>query len=110
MRISDWSSDVCSSDLIWFVGEYKHDNGITFGARVELEAFSTDSQIDNRFIYVEGDFGRIEAGSRQSAGSQMTYAALFAGDRKSIRLTSSPQCAPRLPTSPLKKKHQSHTN
>ncbi len=67
---------------IWFDGAYRHDNGIEFGARVELEIFSsstTSDTISQHFIFVEGDFGRVEAGSRYSAAYQMHYAAPVVG-------------------------------
>ncbi len=63
---------------IWFLGSYKHDNGITFGARVELEVFasatSTDT-IDEHYIFINSDYGRVVAGSENSAAYIMHYAA-----------------------------------
>lgn len=67
---------------IWFLGSYKHDNGIRFGARVELEVFSSATSsdtIDEHYIFVEGDFGRIVAGSENSAAYIMHYAAPVSG-------------------------------
>ncbi|GAB5470052.1 MAG: hypothetical protein Kilf2KO_30820 [Rhodospirillales bacterium] len=67
---------------VWFLGSYKHDNGITFGARVELEVFASSTSpdtIDEHYIFVEGDFGRIVAGSENSAAYIMHYAAPVAG-------------------------------
>jgi outer membrane protein OmpU len=59
------------------------DNGMQFGATVELEAFglanSFGDTIDEKFIWIEGSFGRIEAGSTNSAAYQMHYAAPYAG-------------------------------
>ncbi|GAB5470053.1 MAG: hypothetical protein Kilf2KO_30830 [Rhodospirillales bacterium] len=63
---------------IWFLGSYKHDNGMVFGARVEMEVFASSTSedtISQHFIFVESDFGRVEAGSRYSAAYQMHYAA-----------------------------------
>lgn len=64
---------------VHFLGSYKHDNGIRFGARVELEVFSGGDQIDERYIFVDGDFGRVVAGSENSAAYIMHYAAPVAG-------------------------------
>ncbi len=67
---------------VWFLGSYKHDNGITFGARVELEVFSSVTSrdtIDEHYIFVDGDFGRIVAGSENSAAYIMHYAAPVSG-------------------------------
>ncbi len=67
---------------IWFLGSYKHDNGIRFGARVELEVFASSTSsdtIDEHYIFVEGDFGRVVAGSENSAAYIMHYAAPVSG-------------------------------
>ena len=67
---------------VWFLGSYKHDNGITFGARVELEVFASSTSsdtIDEHYIFVEGDFGRVVAGSENSAAYIMHYAAPTSG-------------------------------
>ncbi|MEO1192701.1 MAG: porin [Pseudomonadota bacterium] len=67
---------------VWFLGSYKHDNGLNFGARVEMEVFASSTSedtISQHFIFVSGDFGRVEAGSRYSAAYQMHYAAPVVG-------------------------------
>ena len=68
-----------SDGEVHFKGEYKHDNGITFGANVQLEMFgdfnSGGDTIDEKYAYVDGDFGRIVAGSENSAAYIMHYAA-----------------------------------
>jgi len=67
---------------IWFDGVYRHDNGIEFGARVEMEIFASSTSedtISQHFIFVESDYGRVEAGSRYSAAYQMHYAAPAVG-------------------------------
>ncbi|MEM8755261.1 MAG: porin, partial [Pseudomonadota bacterium] len=47
--------------------ELQADNGITFGARVELEAFTDDDQIDENFGFVSGPFGTIIVGGADTA-------------------------------------------
>ncbi|MEO1192700.1 MAG: porin [Pseudomonadota bacterium] len=71
-----------SDGEIWFLGSYKHDNGIEFGARIELEVFASNTSsdtIDEQYIFVQGDFGRIVAGSENSAAYIMHYAAPVSG-------------------------------
>lgn len=52
---------------IWFNVKGTLANGITVGARVELEANSESDVIDESFMFIEGAFGRIEAGTTDSA-------------------------------------------
>ena len=72
-----------SDGEIHFNFNYTADNGITFGAQVELEDFglanSFGDTIDERFITIDGSFGRIVAGSTNSAAYQMHYAAPYVG-------------------------------
>lgn len=68
-----------SDGEVHFKGTYKHDNGITFGAEVQLEMFSGGDQIDEKFAFVSGDFGRVVAGSENSAAYLMHYAAPVVG-------------------------------
>ncbi len=76
------STGIFSDGEIHFKGEYKHDNGITFGVNVQLEDFgtaNTGDTIDEKYIEVKGDFGRIVAGSENSAAYIMHYAAPSVG-------------------------------
>src|SRR3546814_11024929 len=60
MRISDWSSDVCSSDLRGF-GVYVGSASLTYSAwnsNVEAGCFFEESEIDSQF---EGDLNRLFA-------------------------------------------------
>jgi len=76
-----------SDGEVQFRGSYTADNGIAFGVRVELEALSGVNNDDNpggdavdeRYIFVEGTFGRIEAGSTNTAAYQMHVAAPYVG-------------------------------
>ena len=64
-----------SDGEIHFNGEFTLDNGITVGAQVELESFSSGDQIDENYAYLEGSFGRVRLGSENSASYMMQYAA-----------------------------------
>jgi len=70
-----------SDGEIWFLGNTTLDNGITFGANVQLESFGPSSRggtadvIDEDFAYIEGSFGRFNIGSENSAAYLMHYAA-----------------------------------
>jgi hypothetical protein len=52
---------------VWFVGETTLDNGLTIGAQVELEAEDAADQIDQSFVYWQGDFGKVQIGSQDKA-------------------------------------------
>ena len=62
---------------IYFLGSVTLDNGITVGARVELEAESRDrddgngDQIDAAYAYFSGGFGEIRIGSLAGAAGNM---------------------------------------
>ena len=43
------------------------DNGLTFGGQVQLEGLTSGDQIDESFLFLSGDFGRINIGSENSA-------------------------------------------
>ena len=52
---------------IWFMGETTLDNGLTVGARVELEAENAGDQIDQSFVYWQGGFGKVQIGSQDKS-------------------------------------------
>src|SRR3546814_6776301 len=105
MRISDWSSDVCSSDLrddvraILALGNTR--SGITFrsivfggpgyglillvGHGLELQA-EIDGRLNERGYRGEGD---VELGGQLVEAQADGEAILANGDRKSTRLNSS---------------------
>src|SRR6185369_4435974 len=72
-------SDVLKYDgEIKFVGETRLDNGIKVGVQVELEAFTVKTpgttsgdQIDEHFMWFEGEFGRVEVGATNAAGNKL---------------------------------------
>lgn len=52
---------------IHFSPSIKLDNGVTYGARIELEAFTTGDQIDEHYIYAKGGFGTVKIGADDAA-------------------------------------------
>lgn len=61
---------------VFFLGKTTLDNGITFGVNIQLEGnTNTGDQIDESFLYISGDFGRVQIGSENSAQYQMQYSA-----------------------------------
>ncbi|HVI88711.1 MAG TPA: porin [Dongiaceae bacterium] len=62
------ASEVTSDAEIYFLGSTTLDNGLTVGARVELEGEQkTGDQIDAAFVYFQGGFGELRIGSQDSA-------------------------------------------
>ncbi len=51
------------------------DNGLRFGANVQLEANTSSDQIDESFLIVQGSFGEVNLGNENSARYKMHYAA-----------------------------------
>ena len=62
-----------------FLGETTLDNGLTVGARVEMEAFNSSDQIDQAYAFISGGFGEVRLGDTLEALSQMCYLAPQAG-------------------------------
>jgi outer membrane protein OmpU len=52
---------------VYFKGETKLDNGLTIGARIELEGEDAADQIDKSFVYWSGGFGKVQIGSQNDA-------------------------------------------
>lgn len=52
---------------IWFSGETTLDNGLTVGARVELEGQTVGDQVDETWMYVKGSFGEVRVGDEDDA-------------------------------------------
>jgi hypothetical protein len=77
------SSGVSDSDLrdyvfkqdveIYFSGETTLDNGLTVGARIELEGQTSGDQIDSVYAYFSGGFGQVRLGDTDSAYAQLCY-------------------------------------
>jgi predicted porin len=60
---------------IFFIPSITLDNGIKFGANIQLEANTSGDTIDESYMFIQGSFGEILLGSENSAGYKMTYAA-----------------------------------
>jgi hypothetical protein len=58
---------------IYFLGETTLDNGLTVGARVELEGQTSTDQIDAVFAYFSGGFGELRFGDTFEALAQLCY-------------------------------------
>src|SRR5689334_18494526 len=52
---------------VHFKGETTLDNGLTVGARIELEGENAADQIDKSFVYWSGGFGKVQIGSMNDA-------------------------------------------
>src|SRR3546814_6016603 len=114
MRISDWSSDVCSSDLFGFPNP--PDAGIPALPVGTIAMAVTAEQLEgSRFLRVRDDRDPAFQGSASVQGNIGTQKSLMAGeylflggrqdilDRKSTRLNSSHSCDPRMQSSACKK-------
>ena len=58
---------------VYFSGETVLDNGLTVGARVELEGQTSGDQIDAVYAYFSGGFGEIRFGDTGEAMAQLCY-------------------------------------
>ncbi|RJF89636.1 porin [Oleomonas cavernae] len=65
VAVKSWDSEV------HFTAKGVADNGLTYGARIELEGNTTGNQIDEAFLFFEGGFGKIEVGYDDSVAYQM---------------------------------------
>lgn len=69
------SHDFFREAEIHFRGEVALDNGMKVGVDVQLEAESCGDQIDESYLYFQGDFGKLVLGSENSAAYLMSYGA-----------------------------------
>ncbi len=60
---------------IFFLPSITLDNGLKFGANIQLEGNTSGDQIDESYAFVQGSFGELLFGSENSAGYKMHYAA-----------------------------------
>jgi len=63
---------------ISFNAKLKADNGLTFGSRVELEAFTSGDQIDENYATIGGSFGTIKIGSDDDASYNSHVGTIYA--------------------------------
>ena len=66
-------TDIRHEGEVHFTGSTVLDNGLKFGVNIQLEARATGDQVDETFMYVSGNFGRINIGSENSADYLMHY-------------------------------------
>src|SRR3546814_4810528 len=121
MRISDWSSDVCSSDLrdlgvfertLHGVGGGEHalvlatgqqpadDRNVSEHAVDRIGGHQRTAQIGSIAVQVDRALDRDAERRTVSSGfDQFEQPVPIAEDRKSPRLNSSHSCAPRMPSS-----------
>src|SRR5262245_3046969 len=65
---------------VYFLGETTLDNGLTVGARIELEGQTSSDQIDQVYAYFSGGFGEVRFGDTDEAYAQMCYLVPSASD------------------------------
>jgi outer membrane protein OmpU len=75
-------------------GETVLDNGLTVGARIELEGQTSTDQIDAVFAYVSGGFGELRFGDTGEALAQLCYlvpsaSAIFGADSPNFNFSNS---------------------
>src|SRR3546814_1673951 len=123
MRISDWSSDVCSSDLT----EVEAEPGSILLDVAQAHMMPLEGTCEGQMacstchvIVAKEDFDRLPPASEMeedmldlAAGVRRTsrlscQILLTAEDRKSTRLNSSHYCASRMPSSACKKKRRTY--
>ena len=63
--------DQWSNSEVFFLGQGTTDNGLTFGVNIQLEGNTSGDQIDESFLFLTGDWGRVLLGSENSAGYLM---------------------------------------
>jgi predicted porin len=78
---------------VYFLGETVLDNGLTVGARVELEGQTSSDQIDAVFAYFSGGFGEIRFGDTGEAMAQLCYlvpsaSAIFGADSPNFNFSN----------------------
>jgi hypothetical protein len=66
-----YNDGVFSDAEVYFVGKTTLDNGLTVGARIELEGEESSDQIDAAYIFFQGGFGETRIGSLKGAMNQL---------------------------------------
>jgi outer membrane protein OmpU len=60
---------------IHFTGEAALDNGLTVGAHFEMNADNGDGDIEESYVYFQGDWGRVNAGAEDGVAYLLQVAA-----------------------------------
>lgn len=60
---------------VHFKGKGRLDNGTEIGFRIELEAQTTSDQIDEHYVYAQGDWGKLILGAENGVGHLMQVRA-----------------------------------
>lgn len=85
MAVSEYASNGVQSDEDFHVirdgeihlkGVGTLDNGLTIEGRVEIEAFTSGDQIDENWVSVAGNFGKIMIGGNDDAAYNMGYVGM----------------------------------
>src|SRR3546814_1217500 len=100
LRISDWSSDVCSSDLLGEDAGIKHTLN-RYARRAAVGAVDSYGETALKLVSdtIRGwDAKTITDRLENAVGDDLQYIRIN-GDRKSTRLNSSHSCATRMPSS-----------
>ena len=67
--------DIHTNTEIHFKPRISLDNGMTFGADIELEGNTSGDQIDESYVFIKGSFGKVIVGSENSVGYKMSLGA-----------------------------------
>jgi predicted porin len=67
--------DLFRESEIHFTGEVALDNGMRVGVQVELESETCADQIDESYLYFQGNFGKVVVGSENSAAYLLSVGA-----------------------------------
>lgn len=70
---ADRSDSIGQQIEVYFLGEATLDNGLSVGARIELEGQTRGDQIDAAYAYISGGFGDFTIGDRGDALSTLCY-------------------------------------
>src|SRR3546814_6373053 len=107
MRISDWSSDVCSSDLVLQAAERFRQNAVRFADRRGIEDKRDDGEDLRRCRRAD----QLARGRRRRQGEDHDEISVPRDDRRSEEHTSELQSLMRITYAVfcLKKKHNQHT-
>ena len=74
------SKNAFQSDTeVHFSGKTTLDNGIEVGAKIELEGETSDDQIDEQYLFLNGGFGQFKLGKDDSAADSLGITAPSVG-------------------------------